>query len=101
MSSSSPCRALRSGKGVWKLRKQLRQPHRSSRRATTHSNPSSTVGSSPGVAEKRILGMFSLRTSDDRKADECVCVELELLADVCLRGPARPARLITLERSRL
>jgi hypothetical protein len=62
--SSSPCRALRSGKGIWKLRKQLRQPHRSSRRATDHDNSSSTVDSSPGVAEKRILGVFSFRTFD-------------------------------------
>ena len=31
---------------------------------TVHASPSSTVGSSPGVAEKRILGVFSLRTSD-------------------------------------
>ena len=58
-----PCSSIR--KGGWKLRKQLRQPHRSSRRATTHCNSSSTVGSSPGVVEKRILGVFSLRTSDD------------------------------------
>ena len=57
MSSTSLCRALRSGKGAWKLRKQLRQPHGSSRRATDHDDSSSTVGSSPGVVEKRILGV--------------------------------------------
>jgi hypothetical protein len=33
--------------------------------AADHTDPSSTVGSSPGVAEKRILGVFSFRTSDD------------------------------------
>jgi hypothetical protein len=59
-----PCSSIK--EGVWKLRKQLRQPRRSSRRATTHSNPTSTVGSSPGVVEKRILGMFSFRMSDGR-----------------------------------
>jgi hypothetical protein len=57
-----PCSSIR--KGVRKLRKQLRQPHTSSRRARTHSDPSSTLGSSPGVVEKRILGVFSLCTSD-------------------------------------
>ena len=32
--------------------------------AADHTDPSSTVGSSPGVVEKRILGMFSFRRSD-------------------------------------
>ena len=32
--------------------------------ATVHTGRSSIVGSSPGVAEKRILGVFSLRTSE-------------------------------------
>ena len=32
--------------------------------AADHVDPSSTVASSPGVAEKRILGVFSFRTSD-------------------------------------
>ena len=31
---------------------------------TDHANRSSTVGSSPGVAKKRMLGVFSFRTSD-------------------------------------
>src|ERR671920_365517 len=64
---AGPCSSIM--KGVWKLRKQLWQPHRSSRRVTTHSNSSSTLGSSPGVVEKRILGVFSLRASDDHHDD--------------------------------
>jgi hypothetical protein len=42
--------------------------------AADQDNLRSTVGSSPGVAEKRILGVFSLRTSDeDYKQFRCVC----------------------------
>jgi hypothetical protein len=41
--------------------------------STDHANPSSTVGSSPGVVEKRILGVFSLRTSDNLEQFYCAC----------------------------
>ena len=63
VSSNSPCRALRSGKGSEKASEATPAARRSPRRATTHSNPSSTVGSSPGVLKKRMLGVFSSRTS--------------------------------------
>jgi hypothetical protein len=42
----------------------------------------STSGSSPTVAEKRIFGVLSVRTPDERKADECVFEVKECLVDV-------------------
>ena len=54
--------ALRSMGSVEKVGIELR--HRGPLGAADHADPSSTVGSSPGVAKKRMPGIFSLRTSD-------------------------------------
>jgi hypothetical protein len=68
---SAPCRAAvdgYGGKGGNGLRN--RAPHG----AADHAHPSSTVGSSPGAAKKRIPGVFSFRTSDeDYEQFYCVC----------------------------
>jgi hypothetical protein len=59
--------------------------------AADHTDPSSKVGSSPGVAEKRILGVLSLRTSDDDYEQLCcVCGSPQMVGIWVIRpSPSR------------